>query len=37
MPKFEFCIPAVGKAVPAGAEWLHQVKYDGYLSATATV
>jgi bifunctional non-homologous end joining protein LigD len=30
MPKFEFCIPTVGKAVPAGAEWFHEVKYDGY-------
>ena len=30
MPRFEFCIPTVGKAVPAGAEWLHEVKYDGY-------
>jgi bifunctional non-homologous end joining protein LigD len=30
MPRFEFCIPSVGKAVPAGAEWFHEVKYDGY-------
>jgi bifunctional non-homologous end joining protein LigD len=30
MPKFEFCIPTVGKTVPAGAEWFHEVKYDGY-------
>jgi bifunctional non-homologous end joining protein LigD len=30
MPKYEFCIPTVGKAVPAGAEWFHEVKYDGY-------
>jgi bifunctional non-homologous end joining protein LigD len=30
MPKFEFCIPTVGKAVPAGAEWFHEIKYDGY-------
>ena len=28
MPKYEF--PTVGKAVPAGAEWFHEVKYDGY-------
>jgi hypothetical protein len=27
MPKFEFCIPTVGKVVPAGAEWFHEVKY----------
>ena len=30
MPRFEFCIPTVGKAVPAGADWFHEVKYDGY-------
>jgi bifunctional non-homologous end joining protein LigD len=27
---FEFCLPTLGKAVPAGAEWFHEVKYDGY-------
>jgi bifunctional non-homologous end joining protein LigD len=30
MPKFEFCIPTVGKVVPVGAEWFHEIKYDGY-------
>ena len=30
MPKFEFCIPTNGKAVPAGAEWFHEIKFDGY-------
>jgi ATP-dependent DNA ligase len=30
MPKFEFCLPTVGKIVPAGDDWLHEVKYDGY-------
>ncbi|SDF31423.1 ATP dependent DNA ligase domain-containing protein [Bradyrhizobium brasilense] len=30
MPKFEFCLPTVGKVVPAGLEWLHEIKYDGY-------
>src|SRR6478736_8351682 len=30
MPKFEFCIPTVGNAVPASAEWFHEIKYDGY-------
>jgi ATP-dependent DNA ligase len=30
MPKFEFCLPTLGKAVPAGPEWLHEIKYDGY-------
>jgi bifunctional non-homologous end joining protein LigD len=24
------CIPTVGKAAPTGAEWFHEVKYDGY-------
>jgi ATP-dependent DNA ligase len=30
MPKFEFCLPTLGKNVPAGPDWLHEVKYDGY-------
>jgi bifunctional non-homologous end joining protein LigD len=30
MPKFDFCILTVGQAVPAGAEWFHEIKYDGY-------
>jgi ATP-dependent DNA ligase len=30
MPKFEFCIPMMGKAVPAGPEWYHEIKFDGY-------
>ncbi len=30
MPKFDFCIPTVGKAVPADPEWFHEIKYDGY-------
>jgi bifunctional non-homologous end joining protein LigD len=30
MPKFEFCNPTNGKAVPAGAEWFHEIKFDGY-------
>jgi ATP-dependent DNA ligase len=30
MPKFEFCIPTSGKAVPADSDWFHEVKYDGY-------
>jgi hypothetical protein len=30
MPGFEFCLPTTGKSVPAGAEWFHEVKYDGY-------
>jgi ATP-dependent DNA ligase len=30
MPKFEFCIPTPGKAVPAGPEWFHEIKFDGY-------
>ena len=30
MPKFEFCLPTIGKTVPVGPEWLHEIKYDGY-------
>ena len=30
MPKFEFCLPTLGKAVPGGQEWFHEIKYDGY-------
>jgi bifunctional non-homologous end joining protein LigD len=30
MPKFEFCLPTLGKAVPAGPEWFHEIKYGGY-------
>ncbi|MGC0389349.1 bifunctional non-homologous end joining protein LigD [Bradyrhizobium sp. USDA 241] len=28
--KFEFCRPAAKKVVPAGPDWIHEVKYDGY-------
>jgi bifunctional non-homologous end joining protein LigD len=28
--RFEFCIPTAGKIVPAGPEWLHEIKFDGY-------
>ena len=28
--QFEFCIPTLGKAVPAGDDWFHEIKYDGY-------
>ena len=27
---FEFCIPVAETKVPAGPEWLHEIKYDGY-------
>jgi bifunctional non-homologous end joining protein LigD len=27
---FEFCLPTLGKSVPARPEWLHEIKYDGY-------
>src|SRR5690242_20639882 len=27
---FEFCLPTMAKAVPAGPEWFHEIKYDGY-------
>jgi hypothetical protein len=30
MPKFDFCIPTTGKIVPAGPDWFHEIKYDGY-------
>jgi len=30
MPTFDFCLPTNGKAVPAGPEWLHEIKFDGY-------
>jgi len=26
MAKFEFCLPTLGKNVPAGPEWLHEIK-----------
>jgi len=28
--EFQFCIPTIGKAVPTGADWVHEIKYDGY-------
>jgi ATP-dependent DNA ligase len=30
MRKFEPCIPPPGKQVPAGPEWIHEIKHDGY-------
>jgi bifunctional non-homologous end joining protein LigD len=32
MPKalYEPCLPTRGKEVPAGADWIHEIKYDGY-------
>jgi hypothetical protein len=30
MPKDLFCIPTAKTAVPAGPDWIHEVKYDGY-------
>jgi bifunctional non-homologous end joining protein LigD len=32
MPKiaFEPCLPTRGTKVPAGSEWLHEIKHDGY-------
>ena len=33
VPAFQFiepCSPIVAKAVPTGADWLHEVKFDGY-------
>jgi bifunctional non-homologous end joining protein LigD len=28
--KFQPCIPTRGKVVPAGREWLHEIKHDGF-------
>lgn len=30
MRTFEYCRPTLAKAVPSGADWIHEVKYDGY-------
>ena len=30
LKRFEFCLPTMGKAVPAGPDWFHEIKYDGY-------
>jgi ATP-dependent DNA ligase len=30
MSLYEFCLPTMGKIVPAGPEWFHEVKMDGY-------
>ncbi len=27
---FEFCLPTRSTSVPAGPDWLHEIKYDGY-------
>jgi ATP-dependent DNA ligase len=27
---FGFCLPTAAKAVPAGPDWIHEIKYDGY-------
>src|SRR5499427_7723785 len=27
---FEFCLPTNATKVPAGPEWLHEIKYDGF-------
>jgi ATP-dependent DNA ligase len=29
-PAFEPCIPTPGTKVPAGADWIHEIKHDGY-------
>jgi len=31
--KFEPCIPTRGTKVPAGPDWLHEIKHDGYVQA----
>jgi hypothetical protein len=30
MPKDLLCLPTAKKVVPAGPDWIHEVKYDGY-------
>jgi len=30
LKSFEFCVPTRATKVPAGPEWLHEIKYDGY-------
>ena len=30
MPPFEFCLPTIGKVVPDGPDWFHEIKFDGY-------
>ena len=27
---FAFCLPTAAKVVPAGPDWVHEIKYDGY-------
>ncbi|MCS3929554.1 ATP-dependent DNA ligase [Bradyrhizobium elkanii] len=27
---FELCLPTAAKVVPAGPDWIHEIKYDGY-------
>ena len=29
--KFEYCKPVNAKSVPTGPNWIHEVKYDGYI------
>jgi ATP-dependent DNA ligase len=33
---YEFCLPTRGTEVPAGPDWLHEIKYDGYRLRVAT-
>jgi bifunctional non-homologous end joining protein LigD len=30
LKSFEFCIPTAGTDVPAGPDWLHEIKFDRY-------
>ena len=30
LKSFDFCVPTRGTKVPAGPDWLHEIKYDGY-------
>jgi hypothetical protein len=34
---FEFCLPTNASKVPAGPEWLHEIKKDGFSSASSAM
>ncbi len=29
-PSLSSCLPILGKSVPAGPEWFHEIRFDGY-------
>jgi hypothetical protein len=30
LKRFEFCLQTLGKAVPAGPDWFHEINFDSY-------